>query len=75
MTELTGTQIDELRSLQDMANKGFAAWTNENFQDLLATYDRSQATCEELNAEAAGLKALYGVMTYLTHQQTRRTVK
>lgn len=43
MAELTHAQINELRALRDMADKGFAAWTNENFQDLLDSFDATQA--------------------------------
>lgn len=41
-------QIDELRALQPMADKGFAAWTNENFQDLLAAYDKLELEKQRL---------------------------
>ena len=41
MSVLTEKEIDELRALQHMADKGMAAWTNEDFQDLLAAYDKS----------------------------------
>lgn len=48
-------QIDELRALQPMADKGFAAWTNENFQDLLAAYD-------ELELEKERLRKAYSIV-------------
>lgn len=42
MSKLTDKEMHELRALQHMADKGFAAWTNENFQDVLDTFDEVQ---------------------------------